>query len=161
MNTLSGFALTALLLASPALAASSSHDHGHGKMSAGMPGKAADVSRTVKIIMKETEDGAMLFEPSKLTVKQGETISFSISNIGEIAHEFVLDDHHGIMKHKKKMEQATSTHKHNTPNSITLDPGENGSIVWTFTNSGQFEFACLIPGHYDAGMKGHLHVATE
>ena len=161
MKTLSSLALTTLLLASPALAAGSSHEHGHDNMSAGMPGKAANADHTVKVIMMETGDGAMLFEPSTLTVKRGETINFAISNIGEIAHEFVLDDHHGIMGHKKKMEQMASTHKHNTPNSITLDPGENGSIVWTFTKSGRFEFACLIPGHYDAGMKGRLHVVAE
>ncbi len=36
-----------------------------------------------------------------------------------------------------------------------------GEIVWTFTNPGQLDFACLIPGHYELGMKGALTVTAN
>ncbi|MEO9960025.1 MAG: hypothetical protein ABJF07_06990, partial [Nisaea sp.] len=51
--------------------------------------------------------------------------------------------------------------EHADPNSISLQPGETGEILWTFTNTGDFEFACLIPGHYESGMHGPLTVATK
>jgi len=37
-------------------------------------------------------------------------------------------------------------------------PGKTGEIVWTFNRAGEFDFACLIPGHYDAGMVGKIKV---
>ena len=167
MNKLLVFTLFALVANGQAFAGGSSDNHGDKKkhgykhMSVGMPGKAGEVSHTIHVIMKETDDGKMLFEPSSLSIKKGETIKFAIKNIGEIEHEFILDDHQGIMKHKMAMEEATTGHKHGSHNALTLGPGEKGSIIWAFTNSGEFEFACLIPGHYDAGMKGRLKVAIE
>jgi uncharacterized cupredoxin-like copper-binding protein len=35
-----------------------------------------------------------------------------------------------------------------------VDPGQKGAIVWTFNRAGTFEFACLIPGHFETGMIG-------
>ena len=37
--------------------------------------------------------------------------------------------------------------------------GQTGEIIWQFTKSGKVQFACLQPGHYDAGMKGSISVA--
>jgi hypothetical protein len=31
-------------------------------------------------------------------------------------------------------------------------------LLWKFTRRGEFEYACLIPGHYKAGMHGKLIV---
>ena len=42
------------------------------------------------------------------------------------------------------------------PNSIRLAPGTRGEIIWNFANAGELGFACLIPGHYDSGMKGDI-----
>tara|TARA_R110002020_G_scaffold402013_1_gene612200 strand:+ start:52 stop:459 length:408 start_codon:yes stop_codon:yes gene_type:complete len=52
------------------------------------------------------------------------------------------------------------SHKHDDLNSVRLDPGMDGEVIWSFANAGSFEFACLIPGHYDSGMKGKLTVAA-
>ena len=38
-------------------------------------------------------------------------------------------------------------------------PGKTGEIIWTFNRAGQFEFACLIAGHYQGGMVGTIMVA--
>ncbi len=155
---------TLILLASPALAAgnhSHSGGHGHKMMKVGMPGKAGHVSREVDVVMKETDDGEMIFEPAAINVAKGETIKFNLSNVGEIDHEFVLGDHHAIMEHKKEMEQASEMHGHDSPNAMRLAPGKHGHLTWSFVNDGTFEFACLIPGHYDAGMKGKLTVSAK
>ncbi len=157
-------AAVASLAASAAFAAGShdhSHDHSegeHGKMMAvGMPGKADAVDRTIDVIMRETEDGDMIFEPSEFDIKQGETIRFLVSNKGELEHEFVIDSQEGNAKHKEMMAQMEM--EHDDPNSVSLEPGESGEVVWKFANAGAFEFACLIPGHYESGMHGPINVA--
>jgi len=142
----------------------SSHGHAdnehHDEMAIGKPGTRADADRMVKIVMRETSDGDMIFEPQRLKIKEGETVRFLVRNAGELEHEFVLDDHHGVMKHKALMEKFPEM-EHDDPNSVRLDPGENGEVVWAFINAGSFEFACLIPGHYAAGMKGDISVTAQ
>lgn len=132
----------------------------HDQMAVGEPGNSADAGRTVEVVMRETDDGDMIFEPKLLKVKKGETVRFLVRNAGELEHEFVLDDHHGVMKHKAVMEKFPEM-EHDDPNSVRLDPGKDGEVVWAFTNAGSFEFACLIPGHYAAGMKGDISVTAQ
>ena len=150
----------AIMLASTAAHAGGSGDHSHGHaemMTAGMTGKKAKVSRTVEVIMLEKEDGSMVFEPTALSFKKGETVRLLLTNKGQTDHEFVMDSHEGNQKHKKAMEKYPDM-EHADPNAIRLEPGKTGEIIWTFANPGSFEFACLIPGHYEAGMKGELTV---
>ena len=155
---------TALLLSTTLSYATGSHDGGHddkpAKMAAGKPGEASAVTRTVEVKMYETDDGKMLFEPSALSVKQGEVIRFAITNAGENEHEFVLDSYEKNQEHKAVMAKFPEM-EHDDPNSVRLEEGKKGEIIWNFSNSGKFEFACLIPGHYEAGMKGELSVDSH
>ncbi|CAG1012191.1 MAG: cupredoxin family protein [Rhizobiaceae bacterium] len=140
--------------------AAGNHSGGHGEagmMAIGKPGKRADASRTVTITMMERGDGGMVFEPASLGVAAGETLRLKFVNKGELDHEFVMDVHEGIMEHKELMERFPEM-EHDDPNSIRLAPGATGEIVWTFAKAGDFGFACLIPGHYDSGMKGDIKV---
>lgn len=165
-KTLTTLAMLAVL---PGIAlAAGEHEGGHGHdnsdghhamMSVGEPGKASDVTKTIDVVMKETDDGEMIFEPKKISVMAGETVRFMVMNKGELEHEFVLDDHNGVMEHKALMEKFPEM-EHDDPNSVRLDPGLEGEVIWKFNNSGAFEFACLIPGHYDSGMKGVLNVGN-
>jgi uncharacterized cupredoxin-like copper-binding protein len=158
MKTLS-IASMALLAMTGLAVASGTHSGGHDDMmmAVGVPGKASEVSRTIEVIMKETDGGEMIFEPREINVKKDETIRFIVMNRGELEHEFVLDNHEGVMEHKALMEKMPEM-EHDDPNSVRLDPGMNGEVIWKFANAGPFEFACLIPGHYDSGMKGMLRV---
>ncbi|WP_108862290.1 plastocyanin/azurin family copper-binding protein [Ruegeria sp. Alg231-54] len=122
----------------------------------GIPGDRRDVDQIVKVSMKETDEGGMIFTPSLLNIKKGETIKFEVMNYGEVDHEFILDTPELNSIHKEIMAARTETHR--TPNSVTLSPGEQGEVIWNFTNSGDFEYACLIPGHYDSGMFGSITV---
>lgn len=153
-------ALTTLALLFPAAAfASGSHSGGHGEMMAiGKPGESAEVKRLVKIVMAEKDDGGMVFEPAVLEVKAGETIRLKFTNTGETDHEFVMDTTEAVMEHKVQMEKFPEM-EHADANALRLAPGASGEIVWTFANTGNFTFACLIPGHFEAGMKGDLKVA--
>ncbi|QAX28852.1 cupredoxin domain-containing protein [Leisingera sp. NJS204] len=156
-------AALAALASTPVLAGVSGHGDGHGahgshgeQMAAGMPGNRSKVNRTVKVIMKETDDGEMIFTPSAMEFKQGETIRFLVVNKGELDHEFVLDTPERNAMHKQAMSEQMEMH--NTPNAVTLAPGKRGEIIWNFSNGGTFEFACLIPGHYESGMYGQVAV---
>ena len=152
--------LMAIALAAVASAAlaSGSHEGGHpGDSLAGEPSKKAKVTQTIQVTMKETDDGKMLYMPASVEVKEGQTVRFAIRNAGETDHEFVLDTQDEIMEHKKVMEKFPEM-EHDDPNSVRLAPGKTGEIIWKFTRSGTLKFACLIPGHYEAGMHGNLTV---
>lgn len=131
--------------------------HAGGATAAGQPGKKSEVTRVIEVTMTETEDGAMVFSPKQFKIKRGETIRFAIANKGATDHEFVLDDHANMTKHKALMEKFPEM-EHADANSIRLEPGAKGDIIWKFSASGEFQFACLIPGHMEAGMHGPVLV---
>jgi uncharacterized cupredoxin-like copper-binding protein len=140
------------------------HGHGdqaedHAEMMVGMPGDPAKVTRTIDVIMRETDDGDMVFEPASFEFERGETVRFNVMNKGELEHEFVIDTIEGNGEHKEMM--AEMDMEHDDPNSIRLDEGASGEVIWTFSNAGAFEFACLIPGHYESGMHGPITVAEK
>lgn len=138
------------------------HEGGNGSDAGHSLGESAAINvatRTIDVSMIETDVGRMLFEPSLIEVQPGETVRFVISNDGMIEHEFVFDTPAEIIAHKDEMMMdAAHDMPHDTDNAITLHPGESGELAWTFANTGVFEFACLIPGHYEAGMFGPLVV---
>jgi uncharacterized cupredoxin-like copper-binding protein len=129
----------------------------HGTFAAGDPGDPKKpTSRTIEIVAREA-DGRMSYTPDKIEVKRGEQIRFVIKNEGELAHEFLLDSFEGNAKHKIQMEK-NPTMEHDEPNGTRLETKKAGEILWVFDKVGTFEFACLIPGHYEAGMKGVVTV---
>jgi uncharacterized cupredoxin-like copper-binding protein len=137
------------------------HEGVHDKLSlAGEPGKKVRVTQTIHVTMKEREHGKMLYMPASVHVKEDQTVRFAIRNAGETDHEFVLDTQEEVMEHKKVMEEFPEM-EHDDPNSVRLAPGKTGEIIWKFTNSGTLTFACLIPGHYEAGMHGTVDIAAR
>jgi uncharacterized cupredoxin-like copper-binding protein len=127
-----------------------------GPFSAGEPGNPKRPFRTVEVAMKEG-DGKMLYEPATLTVKRGEQIKFVIRNVGLLPHEFVLGDEKDNLKHAALMQKYPDM-EHDDPNGKTVQPKGAAEILWRFTKRGEFEFACLIPGHREAGMLGKIVV---
>lgn len=144
------------IMALPAWA-SGSGDHTHD-LAIGVPADAAKVRRTINITMKETQDGKMLFSPASLTVREGETLRIKFVNRGETDHEFVMDTAEAILEHKALMEKFPEM-EHDDPNAIRLQPNGKGEIIWTFGKAGEYAFGCLIPGHYEAGMKGIIKIS--
>ena len=152
--TIKFIAAYALLVCANTVFAQHSHAGGHDDEAIGKPGIASKVTRTVKVDMSD----AMRFTPSNIAAKQGETIRFVVRNSGKLVHEMVLGsekelkEHYELMKKNPEMEHADA-------NSVDVQPGKTGEIVWQFTKPGTVNFACLQPGHYDAGMKGLVRVA--
>jgi uncharacterized cupredoxin-like copper-binding protein len=130
------------------------HDADH--YSAGVPGNAKKPARTVTVVMSDS-DGTMKFAPDKLDVKKGEQVRFIIQNKGALKHEFTLASVKDNDKHAEMMKKFPDM-EHDDPNAKSVDPGKTAEIVWRFTKAGTFEFACLIPGHREAGMHGTVTV---
>lgn len=145
-----------LAVATAGAFAAGNHAGGHGsdaEQAIGKPGVATKATRTIQVDMHDN----MRFTPADIRVKQGETVRFVVKNVGVIKHELVLGtdkelkEHYAVMMKHPEMEHAD-------PNMVTLAAGKTGEIVWQFTQAGKVDFACLQPGHYDAGMKGAVRV---
>lgn len=137
----------------------SGHDAhaGHdASFAAGEPGVGHEAARTVEIVMRD-DDGTMSFSPGSLEVKKGEQVRFVLTNAGAVDHEFLIDSVANNAAHKDAM-AANPEMQHDEPNGRRLKPGEKTELVWRFTKPGTFEIACLIPGHYESGMKGEVSV---
>lgn len=122
----------------------------------GRPGQAREVTRTVDVTLSD----AMRFSPSVITVKRGETIRFRVTNHGSLKHEFVLGRLAELREHAALMARFPGM-EHDDPNAVTVEPGKTAELVWHFTRAGRFHFACLVPGHFEAGMRGRIIVTAE
>jgi uncharacterized cupredoxin-like copper-binding protein len=142
----------------------------------GMPGKKAEVTRTIKVTMTD-----IAYDHQAIAVAPGETIRFLISNKGELLHEFNIGAPDSHAKHQQEMmqmmemgmltptgidaEKMKMDHsamgmgpmKHDDPNSVLLAPGKSRELIWKFSESARLEFACNIPGHYQSGMVGQFN----
>ena len=141
-------------LAAPAVHAAGSHSSGHADSAIGEPGKAAQVTRTVRVDMSD----AMRFTPPRVSARRGQTVRFLVSNSGKVKHELVLGSPKDLREHAELMKKFPEM-EHAEPNMVTLAPGQTGEVVWRFNRAGRVDFACLQPGHYDAGMKGFVTVS--
>jgi uncharacterized cupredoxin-like copper-binding protein len=102
-------------------------------------------------------DDTMRFTPSQIRVEPGETVRFFIKNVGKIPHEMVIGSLAELKVHAEQMRKMPGM-KHSEPNMITLGAGQRGGLVWQFDKAGTVDFACLIPGHMEAGMLGKVTV---
>ena len=157
----------------PALA-----DGGH--FAFGQPADAAKAERTVEITL-----GDMYYEPASVQLKAGETVRFVLKNEGSLLHEFSLGNAAQHAEHQKQMlmmqqmgmlgengiqamdhskmghDMAGMDHgqmSHDDPNTVMIPAGKSAELTWTFAKATGLEFACNLPGHYQAGMVGKLDV---
>lgn len=143
-----------LVLALTSVNALAHEKHEHNDEAIGKPGVATATTRSVAVDMSDK----MRFTPASFNAKQGETIRFVIKNSGSLKHEFILGTEKELKAHYELMKKNPEM-EHSEPNMITLAGGQTGEVVWQFTKAGKIDFACLQPGHYDAGMKGKIMVA--
>jgi uncharacterized cupredoxin-like copper-binding protein len=119
----------------------------------GIAGDAKSAKRTITITMTDN----MRFSPDRIEVNEGDTVKFVIRNAGKMLHEMVigtkkeLDAHAEMMKKHPNME-------HDEPWMAHVDAGKTATLVWRFNRAGEFRYACLLPGHYEAGMVGTIVV---
>ncbi|MDZ7890546.1 MAG: cupredoxin family protein [Rhodoferax sp.] len=156
-NTIKFIASSAVLASAGATFAAGSHagGHGHGTEAIGKPGVAAKATRTVQIDMTDN----MRFTPDTVTVRRGETVRFVVKNSGKLKHEFNLGTEKDLREHYEMMKKFPEM-EHDEPNIASVEPGQTGEVIWQFTKAGTVNFACLHPGHYEAGMKGAVKVGA-
>ena len=122
----------------------------------GIAGNAKSVKRSINIVMTDN----MRFTPDKIEVKQGETIKFVLKNEGKMLHEMVIGTKKELEEHAALMLKFPGM-EHDEPYMAHVPVGKTGQIIWTFNRAGDFDFACLIAGHYQAGMVGKISVAAK
>lgn len=158
-------AVAAAVLAAAAGAARAHGEGGHASRKGpvtkeqkpwGIAGDAKAARRTVEFSMSD----AMRFSPERIAVRLGETVRFRVRNDGRVMHEFVIGTRQENAAHAELMRRFPGM-EHDDPWMAHVEPGGTGEIVWTFNRAGEFEFACLIAGHYDAGMTGRITVAAS
>jgi len=119
----------------------------------GVAGDAKSVQRILRVTMSDK----MRFTPDLFTVKQGETVRLVIKNQGQLLHELVIGTPQELEAHAALMVKFPDM-AHDEPYMAHVLPGKSGELVWTFNRPGEFKFACLIAGHYQAGMTGQIFV---
>lgn len=122
----------------------------------GIAGKPSQVARTITIDMSD----AMRFAPGSLDVQEGDTVRLIVRNRGRMQHEMVIGTPAELAEHAAMMAKFPDM-EHDAPYMVHVGPGKAGEIVWHFNRAGSFEFACLIAGHYQAGMKGTITVTPS
>lgn len=146
-----------MLLSASAWAGEGAPGHHHDEsFSAGEPGDPKKPARIIQVTMGERQ-GKMMFTPTKIEVKKGEQVKFVLRNNGELDHEFVLATVVENLKHAEAMKKNPDM-EHDDPNAKRLAPKKTDEILWKFNKVGEFEYACLIPGHKDSGMVGSIIV---
>lgn len=129
----------------------STEEHPFGK-----EGDPRKVTRTISVDM----DDKMRFTPSEITVKEGETLRFVIRNKGKMLHEMVVGTMADLKEHAEMMKKHPEM-EHDEPYMAHVGAGKKGNMVWQFTRPGEFYYACLIPGHFEAGMVGTIKVTKR
>ena len=101
----------------------------------------------------------MRFSPDTINIKVGETVKLVVKNTGGQLHEFVIGTKKENAEHAALMMKFPNM-EHDEPYMAHVPPGKTGEIIWKFNKAGNFDFACLIAGHYQAGMIGRIAVKS-
>ncbi|HJV10787.1 MAG TPA: cupredoxin domain-containing protein [Burkholderiales bacterium] len=134
-------------------------DHGgHGRPKETSFGRPADANKASRVVRVEMSD-QMRFTPAQITVKQGEIVRFELVNKGQVMHEMVLGTLDDLKKHAELMKKNPGM-PHDAPHMAHVAPGKSGTIGWQFTKPGEFFYACLVAGHFEAGMIGKVTVQS-
>jgi len=119
----------------------------------GREGDPKKASRTIAVDMADT----MRFSPAEMKIKRGETVKFVVSNSGKQMHEMVIGTRDELEKHAEAMRKHPGM-EHDAPYMAHVEPGKKQEMTWQFTRPGTFMYGCLVPGHWEAGMKGTIVV---
>ena len=161
MKTMLSVLMIAALLATSAAALAHGDEKDKAKKTAvkkeqkawGIAGDAKAVKRTITLAMTDN----MRFTPDKIEVNEGDTIKLVMQNTGKVMHEMVIGTKKELEEHAALMVKFPGM-EHDEPYMAHVGPGKTGEIIWTFNRAGNFDFACLIAGHYQAGMVGKITV---
>ena len=138
------------------------------EMPFGKAGDAKNVIRTIRVEMHDTmkflaagpgvvRAGGAATGGTEIRLNQGDTVKFVVTNDGKVMHEMVIGTMQELKAHAELMRKHPGM-EHDEAYMAHVSPGKKGEIVWQFTQPGEFYYAGLIPGHFEAGMIGRIVV---
>lgn len=134
-------------------------DHGH-EIEVGEPADITEPDRTVEV----TATDEMEFEPRQVEITAGDVVRFTIVNTGTLPHSFTIGSNEWHEHHEEEMQGMAVDkivgHMRDEPNGMVVPPGESRELTWRFEGDGPVQFACHVPGHYPAGMKGRIRIGS-
>ncbi len=87
----------------------------------------------------------------KPVIEAGDVVKFIVINKGKIVHEFGIGGEAEQVAHREMMKQMPGM-KHEDGSTISVEPGATKELVWQFAGTEKVQFACNVPGHFEAGM---------
>ena len=118
-----------------------------------------DIASPVPGVEADDDHGEFAFEPTEVEVEVDETVTFRVVNVGNLPHDFTLGDAETQDEHEAEMaDMPMGDPDGHDANAVTIPAGETAEMTWTFTEAGTILMGCHIPGHYDAGMRGEIHI---
>jgi uncharacterized cupredoxin-like copper-binding protein len=101
-------------------------------------------------------EGDFYVRPERTTFQVGQPYVFAVGNEGAAVHEFVIEP-------AGKVDEPLEAEVNGEDRESEIEdiaPGEAAELEWTFTEPGRYQFACHLPGHYEAGMKIEVEVVA-
>jgi plastocyanin len=113
------------------------------------PGSAGFVPGTAAVprVIRVYAGPGYAFTPSTISVARGETVTFLVTTMGPLVHEFMVGP-----------ADAVAADQEGTPEVADIGMMQSKSISYTFDGSGPYAYACHATGHYEAGMRGTITV---
>ena len=87
------------------------------------------------------------FSPADITVQRGETVTFRVTTMGPLVHEFMVGP-----------ADAVAADVEGTPEIADIGMMDTESLTYTFDGSGPYAYACHADNHYELGMRGTITV---
>ena len=122
------------------------------------PGPTWATGAPVRVVMNDR----FRYRPAAIIVRAGRRVTFTVTNVGRLPHEFILGDRATQLDHEGQMRLMPASgghaHSHGPSGSLTVPPGETRRLSWTFEEPGLVLYGCHVLGHWPAGMKGTIVV---
>lgn len=122
----------------------------------GRQGDPKKVSRTIHVDV----DDHLRYKPGEITVRQNDTIRFEVKNSGRQPHGIALGTIPDLKEHARSARTDPDMQR-DGDHILRMAPGGTGTLVWQFTRPGEFHYACMMPGHFEAGMIGRISVLPK
>jgi len=92
--------------------------------------------------------------PGSTELQAGKPYLFEVTNTGAATHEFVVEPATAVDEPLTKVANGAKVEAE----AEDIAPGQTKVVLWTFPTPGDYQMACHVPGHFEAGMKAMFKV---
>jgi uncharacterized cupredoxin-like copper-binding protein len=101
--------------------------------------------------------GEYYIRPERTTFRVGEPYVFAVGNEGQLVHEFVIEPAGST---EEAALEAEVDGEEREAEIEDIAPGQTAELEWTFAEPGNFQFACHLLDHFEAGMVIEIEVVA-